>query len=185
MKKLILFALSLVLVTSCFAQRDIKTLEGKTPEQIIAIFGNPEVKDYSMTEYMCPVVFYGTSKFFFVDTSKNSTPAWACQDIETCDPGLCVLSDYIDGGIKIGDSFSKLQSIDFVHSQYGRNKDGNALKASETAYDIISHPANYEVFGEEYQSIYFSVENGIITAFSVISKEDTPYPNYDFSISIW
>ena len=185
MKKYILSAILFVIAMPCFAQRDVKTLEGRTPEQIIAIFGTPVVKDYSTTEYMCPVVFYGTSKFFFVDTSKNSTPNWACQDIETSDPGLCVLSDYIDGGIKVGDPFSKLQSIDFVHSQYGRNKEGNALKSSEIAYDIISHPANYVVFEEEYQSIYFSVENGIITAFSVISKEDTPYPNYDFSVSIW
>ena len=36
MKKFILSAILFVIAMPCFAQRDVKTLEGRTPEQIIA-----------------------------------------------------------------------------------------------------------------------------------------------------
>ena len=151
-----------MLAFPCFAQRDIKTLEGRTPEQIIAIFGNPEVKDYSMTEYMCPVVFYKDKQFFFglVQINDAGDEAFLCGNIETCDPSLCVFTDRIDGGIKIGDPLSKLQLL------------GDALQPNEMPYNIFSHPANYVAFKDECQSYFFSVENGVVTAFSVLEKED-------------
>ena len=162
MKKLILFALSLVLVTSCFAQRDIKTLDSRTPEEIIAIFGKPDVEDFSMNEYMDGVVFYQDKHFFFdlVQINDSGDEAFLCGSIETCDPSLCVFTDRIDGGIKIGDPLSKLQLL------------GDVLQPNEMPYDIFSHPANYVAFKDECESYFFSVENGVVTAFSVLEKDD-------------
>lgn len=158
MKKFVLFTLLFVLSVPCFSQRDLKTLVGKSPKGIISLYGIPEVEDNSLIEYMCPVVFYQNKKFYF---EESETGTWICSSIENCDPSICVLTSFIDGGVKIGDPFSKLECL------------GDRLQPNLMKYEIISHPASHVVFKEEYQSYYFSVENGIITAFSLLTKEDS------------
>lgn len=185
MKKIIILLFATVLSFSAYAQRDIKTLDGKTAQQIINIIGTPDSKDFgeSLPEYDCleykdtyiAIVHLGIDgKTTIIDSFKTSSKKY------------CVLSHLVSGGIKVGDSLSKLQSIDFASTPYGRKKQANALKAfTECEYTIYGYDVNYVIYEQEYSSIYFAVQNGVIKAWSYECKPDSPYEPYDSSIKIW
>ena len=59
----------------------------------------------------------------------------------------------------MGDSFDKLSSYDFEHSRY-------------------------VAFEEEYETLYFAIEDNTIKAIVYSQKQDIPYPNYDGSNSL-
>lgn len=83
---------------------------------------------------------------------------------------FCIFSDFIEGGIRIGDSLERLQSIDYVHTPYGRGRQGNALRKMSNQ--------QYIVYSDEYWDCCFDIENGIITLIQFGSKEDSPSPDY-------
>ena len=185
MKKIVLFILAVLMSIHCFAQRDIKTFEDMSPEDVKALYGTPLVDDDSFDNYSAYVIFYEHFKFYYCELENaQGQMYYHMADFETDSPLFCVLSDYIEGGIKVGDPLSRLQSIDFQHCPYGLNKSGNALKVSTLPYPIFGHPTNYVAFDEQYLSLFFAVEDGVITAFSLLSKEDDPNPN-DPWVPIW
>lgn len=183
MKRRLFILTTLILVTcAAHAQRDIKTLEGKTSSQITKLTGTPSSTDLGKTFSYLDIYEYKDTKFAIDRDSKT------IDSFETTSNKYCILSDLISGGIKVGDCLSKLQGFDFARSKYGRNKSSNALKnvnTSEFRYPIFGNMANYVVNESEYETIFFSVKNGKITAWAYITKEDSPYSPYDSSNTLW
>ena len=169
----------------CLAQRDIKTFDHMSPEDVIALYGTPlRAEEYS-SDYEEYIVFYNHSRFYFCPVRDlNGREYYSLLGFETDSPQFRVLSDYIEGGVKVGDSLTRLQSIDFQHSPYGRNKAANALKPTSRYLIMDSYKSSYVAFEEQYCFLTFCVENGIIKAFALYAKADNPNPNESY-IPIW
>lgn len=188
MKRILVSLLSFFLCSYVFAQVDFRMLEGKTPLQIKALYGAPLVDDGSLNSYSAYVLFYENTHFYFeelTDPNDSNDTIWLLYDFSTCSPDICILSDYINGGIKVGDSFARLSSIDFAHTAYGRNLSSNALQVSTLPYEEYSYEMNYVAFKEEFVTLYFAVTDGIIRAISVSTKGDSPYPPGFPEHNIW
>ena len=169
MKRIIIIAVCLVMATPCFAQWDIKVFDKIGKDAIISLLGTPEPeKKYG--GFMDGVIdvdyFYSTQypgTVFVLDENTLELVGF-----NTDSPAFCVLSDYIPGGFKVGDSLEKLQSFDFAHSVYGKNKPENAL----TLIDSTSERDYYEVYGQEMMFFFFSVKNGIIIGVDMGTVEE-------------
>lgn len=183
MKKTIILLMASMLSFITYAQRDIKTLDGKTTQQIINIMGTPQTQDLSESFSDFDDLYYEDTRIGIIPSSKS------IDFFKTASKKYCVLSHLVSGGIKVGDSLSKLQSISFASTPYGRNKQSNALKpyngVDGVKYPIYGYNANYVIYESEYCSIYLAVVNGIIKSWSFRCKPDSPYENYDSSIKIW
>ena len=143
MKKVITFIVYMMIAVPSFAQWDIKIFDRIGKNAIIQIIGVPD-SDQRRTDWMddCIVIDYrysaeypGTSMVLEEDTLE-------LIGFNTNSPAFCVFSDYIPGGFKVGDSLTKLQSFDFVHTAYGKNQSANALKL----VDSSSERDDYIVF---------------------------------------
>ena len=164
----LLFALGAV---PMFGQIDIKEFDKVGRDAIVAMLGEPlpnrphdeDIPDMIFIRYQGLSI--GLYKLDNLDFVEATTPV------------VCFLSDYIPGGIKVGDSFEKLQSYDFANSVYGRGKPGNGVSLFE--------PGLYVVFKEEFHQFYFYVADGIITEILMSVAEDLPYENYDYSNRLW
>lgn len=171
-----------VIYISAYAQRDIKTLEGKTSAQIIQITGTPVSKDLGETMPDLDMYVFSDTEFS-IDRNTRKIDAF-----ETKSSKYCILSDMIPDGIKVGDDISKLRGFDFAKSAYGRNKPSNALRnvdRNKFDYPILGNVANFVVYETEYHSIYFAVKDGLIVGWAYLTKADTPYEPYDGSIHLW
>lgn len=84
---------------------------------------------------------------------------------------FCIFSDFIEGGIRIGDSLERLQSIDYVHTPYGRNNQNNALRS-------VGNSGYYKTYSDEYYFYYFRIEDGTISEIQFTRKDDLPSPDY-------
>ena len=168
-KTLILLLLALAAMPS-FAQRDVKTLNRKTPAQIISILGQQPCKnqhpaywsqydfpdlahlEFDSNETVIEVFIDNGDEHVFIDwfstTSKN----------------YCFLSDYVPGGFKVGDTLQKIQSFDFAKSKYGRNNPKNALHLGQD-------PKWYIAFQDEGYRLSFRVENNVIVEIWLKSQE--------------
>lgn len=177
-------AIALLLTLFCmqaWAQRDIKTFSKIGQDKIESILGTPDQVEEGMDD---SVLMYYNDKKIVVTINLNSK---LLESVICVNPDLCILSDYIEGGIKVGDPFSKVQGYDFVHSKYGRNKTTNGLiklKDNE-GWWCFDKTTNYVVYREEYQHIAFAVENGIIQGFVYSTYPDAPYMPYDFKNRLW
>ena len=182
MKRILILTAAFLTAVTAYAQRDIKTLEGKTGSQITRLTETPSSTDLGKTFSYLDIYKYKDTEFAIDRDSKT------LDSFETTSDKYCVLSNLISGGIKVGDSLSKLQGFNFAKSKYGRNKPSNGLKnvnTSEFRYPIFGNLANYVVYEDEYQTIFISVKNGRITAWAYITKEDIPYSPYDTSNTLW
>lgn len=169
----IIIALQLVSAITASAQTDIKTFENKDYDYFIETYGQPIVE--STSEKESDVIWLEFSDFFVAfdfETKKLCKCYFTRAD-------FCILSDYIDGGIKIGDSITRLKNVDFAITKYGRNKERNGLSAYQGKL------YNYVIFQEEMHHIYFSIKKGIIKEIMFVAEQDCPYPKYDFSNKIW
>jgi hypothetical protein len=177
MKKYILIILAVLLSLPAFAQKDVfKTLNGKTHAQIIQMFGQPD--DYCNYEDSADdtqIYYYGKT-IFSMDRNR------ILAHFQTDSKDYCILTKFINGGLKVGDPFSKLQSIDFSKTDYGRNKAGNKL-----TYDCTNKDGStdYFVFKEEYHYVYFRVKGGVIISWGLLCKSDKPYENYYYDVKIF
>ena len=90
-----------------------------------------------------------------------------------------MLSDVVPGGIKVGRKLSDLKKIDFVNTRYGRGKQENALRLVDNSSEVKV----YQIFGEEFQSIYLYIKNGVVTSFQYFTSEADI--EYDKSISFF
>lgn len=171
MKKILTWTLCIIVVIPCFAQRDIKTLNRKGKEKVIQILGEPirtEIWDDGVV-----MEYPDATRFCF---TKGT---WELDGFNTDSPKYCVLSDYVKGGFKVGDKFSKVQKFDFVHSKYGKNRSGNALKL----IDSTAERDYYKVFSEEWYHFYFRVKNGVIIGIDMGTPEE--YNGQDMTNKLW
>ena len=112
MKKTILLFAALLLAGAMHAQTDIKTFEGKTRSEFKAIAGAPiatsEGNDRSDPN---EVVFsYRRTVIGFFKRGNKLL----LIDYYSTNPAYCFLSDYIQGGIKPGDPFEKVEAPEAV-----------------------------------------------------------------------
>ena len=178
MKQLLLLVLCVVISIPGKAQRDIKTFDRIGRDAIIAILGEPGGEEY------WGGVMEGYDAVQYPDT-------YVCLDETTSElvgfntksSAFCVLSDYIPGGFKVGDSFAKLKNFDFVHSKYGKNRSGNALKLVDSSVKRDY----YAAYGQERKMFYFEVKDGVIISISLSTMdEDTAsYFKCDMDNSPW
>ena len=174
MKKIITIIICLITMIPCFAQRDIKVFNRIGRDRIIKILGKPgpaEIWDEDLPEY----VF-----LHYKDTDiEIYTEGGEISRFITSSPDFCVLSDYVPGGFKVGDSVSKLKSFDFVKSKYGRNIPGNALKRVDCDGEW------YIAYEKEYFYLYFEIKNQRIASICLESKEEIPYEGYKNPYRLW
>ena len=177
MKKQILIILVVFLSLPAFAQKDVfKTLNGKTHAQIIQMFGQPD--DYCNYEDSADdtqIYYYGKT-IFSMDRNRMLV------DFQTDSKDYCILTKYINGGLKVGDSFSRLQSIDFSKTDYGRNKAINQLSLFRNKTDGTQV---YRVFAAEEHPIYFYIRNGRIISWGLHSTPDKPYENFNYNVKLF
>ena len=175
MKKVISVATLLFASLICFAQMDIATLDGKTPNQIISIIGAPNVVD--TVGHTCSVtLIYGDCVVFLDEMSEDDGEYRLCG-FETDSPSYCILSDLVPGGIRVGDRMSKLQSLDFVNTKYGKGNTQNAFKSGRIETKLLTdagkaYVVNYSLFGAERVVYLFCIEGETVRALSMISKEE-------------
>ena len=171
MKYLSVFLFSFVLLLPCYAQQDIKIFDRIGHDGIVKILGQPistdgmdglEVLEYPGQTLICINEETGELAGFNTDSAK-----------------YCVLSNYVKGGFKVGDKFSRVQKFDFVHSKYGKNRPENALKL----IDSTEERDYYSVFDQEWISIMFRVKNGIIIGIDMSTPEDDD--GYDKTNKPW
>lgn len=184
MKKIIILAVCLMAAVPCFAQWDIKTFDRIGKNAIIQILGVPEpemkyggfMDDVIVVDYMYSTQYPGT--VFILDEGTLELVGF-----NTDSPAFCVLSDYVPGGFRVGDSFEKLQNFDFVHSAYGKNRSGNALNL----YDSSSERDYYVAYDLERKFFFFSVKNGVIIGIDMgtLSDDAALYLNCDMTNSPW
>lgn len=183
MKKAVIILLGIFSVCRLAAQVDIKSFQRLSCEEIAALISKPTIdkhEDYPDCEFLN----YSDTRIVVCNYSNGKH---SLDDFETLSSDFCVFSDYIEGGIKPGDPLSKLQSIDFVHSKYGRNNPKNGLTRipEGEGSSCVGQLTNYVVFLKEYQRVEFVVENNTIKGFMFFCLEDAPSLNYDFTIRIW
>lgn len=164
-----------------FAQIDIDSLYNKTPNFVIQTLGEPSFKDFGDKYMAAATLFYQNSRFYF-DESEGE---WWLDCFETDSNDFCILSDCFEEGIKVGDSFQRINNLDFVNCKYGNHKSGNSLKRVSNAfrYKPLGHLVNYVVFEEEPVSFYFSVCNGVIVAIAMKSKEVSTWTHQSVQIA--
>ena len=132
MKKILSILIAIMMsVLSAYAQIDITQFNKVGPKAVSALLGNPpeqwrdDVYPDSWIlgdeEYFSGICSFGAR--IVLDYDDN-----ALLGFDTKSPNYIFLSDYIIGGVRVGDSISNVEAYDFVHTAYGRNKESNALK---------------------------------------------------------
>jgi hypothetical protein len=178
MKKTIIFVVVFVLAAPgfpSFAQRDIKSLNGLSDAQIRQVLGNPVDYDAGSGGDAC--FYYYPAATIVMTADKREV-----ENFNTDCPDYCVLTKFIRGGIKVGDSIEKLNRVDFSKVDYGRNNPQNALTFLP---DASGNSCNYVIFQKEAIRVYFKIENGVIKRWRLSTPRDIPYAPYDSSISFW
>ena len=180
MKRLLLLLTLAQICISTYAQRDIKTLEGLTSIEIIEAMGPASSADLGNSFPDVDIYEYPDTRFGILKNSKK------IEFFTTKSAKYCILSDIVSGGIRVGDSITKLINIDFTKCAYGRNKKSNALKDSpKLVHDLIGYASNYVIFEDEYHSIYITIKDDKVIAWGFSTKADAPYEPYDGSIHLW
>lgn len=176
MKQVIAFFTCLIWAVPCLAQRDIKTLDKIGRAAIVDMVGQPDGKEYwgGVMEGYDAIQYPDT----YICLDENT---FELVGFNTTSPAFCMLSDYISGGFKVGDSLNRLKSFDFVHSKYGKNRSGNALEL----IDSNSKRDYYEAYGLERISFMFLVKDGKIIGISMAKRSEDSSRNCDMTNSPW
>ena len=170
MKKILFLFLAAVISLQAKAQfSDIKVLVNKTPDEVTLLYGTPNQIDNGLINQADKTLIYSDFQVFY---DKNANDSVVFSGLSFSSDRFCVFSDFIDGGIKVGDSLERLQSIDFVNTPYGRGIQGNALT-------VLNNQNQYVVYANEYWDFCFDVEDGVITLIQAGKKEDLPYSGYN------
>ena len=145
MKKILAIYICFIVALPCFAQRDIKTLNRIGKQKVIQLLGSP-INTIIWMDGGVVLEYPDATRLCFNDGT------WELDGFNTNSPKYCILSDYVKGGFKVGDKFSKVQGFDFVHSKYGKNRPGNTLKL----IDSTAERDYYKVFSEERYHFFSS-----------------------------
>ena len=117
-------------------------------------------------------VFYPGAQFYFYASygpaRPEKEPVYVLDGFETESPDFCILSDCFPGGIKVGDRLERLKQLDFVHTRYGKGRAKNGLRLAGNHSELDE----YIIFGEEYNSFYLYVKDGIVQSISWITPDD-------------
>lgn len=186
MKRSINIILAIFLAHTAMAQTDIKVFNKIGPDAVldklydlgfyqdvdgIDIYMSWEEYDEgvllenSAGDYPDPLVFLANDTYDLIGFETSS-----CE--------FLFLTDYVDGGIRVGDPVAKALGVDFSQSQYGRGKQKNNcrhVRKMSSGEDV------YLIFGEELYHISLTVNNGIIHSIVYIKGDEEPYANYDYS----
>ena len=175
MKRILNCFLVLVLALPCYAQRDVKTLNKIGHEKIIKLLGVPTGQDGIDNYFPDTVIMeYPDDTRFCFDADT-----WELTGFNTNSSKYCILSDYVKGGFKVGDRFSKVKAFDFVHSKYGKNRKENALRL----IDSNERRDYYVIYAKEKIHFFFRVKDGIIIGIDMgTPEEDT---GYDKTNKLW
>lgn len=182
--------LSILLHVAGLAQTiDIKDIVDKSPSEIIALFGEPAHIDTN-EYFMCDTtLLYDDVIILFMNSAIDNRPQCdgitisksAIKNQSFCKRNgleisdkLCILTDYIEGGLKLGDSLERLRSVDFVNTEYGRGRPENKLKKSQ---------GEYVAYQAENCHFYFRIEDGMIQTIIYAPPIDAD-PNNTNSYSI-
>ena len=168
MKKTVIFLLLTLFAVPSFAQRDVKTLNRKTPAQIISILGQEPCKnptwwsdndfpdlthlEFDNNETVIELYIGSGDEHVFIDKFSTASNKY------------CFLSDYIPGGFKVGDTLQKIQSFDFAKSKYGRSNPKNALH-------LHQDPKWYIAYQDEGYEILFKIKDNVVVMILLRSKE--------------
>ena len=157
----------------CMAQIDIATLDGKTPDEVIKMFGTPVDQDRNYDSYDCAAVLIYKNCKIYLDALYNndgSAKGYTLCGFETDSSSFCILSDVYPGGIKVGDKAADLEKFDFANCKYGNHR-------TENNFTKI-HATEYILFKERYEHYYFTVQDGIIKSITLSQAQDW-YPEVD------
>lgn len=184
MKKILTLLVCIGSSIPCLAQLDIKSLDRIGKEEIIKIIGVPEPEEqdpgkmdgYIYVDYTYSDVLPGT----WIVLDENT---YELTGFNTNSSNFCVLSDYVPGGFKVGDSFTKLQDFDFVHSPYGKDRPQNALKL----IDKTTEREYYKAYAAERKQFLFRVKNGKIIGVDMLTLDEDAafFYNCDMSNNPW
>ena len=178
MKKILLLLSLLAAILPTFAQHvrnkpfdPTLNPERLTPDEIIGLFGKPEQIDSALIDDGLGI-FYPEARFYFYESydpaRPEKEPVYVWDGFETESPDFCILSDCFPGGIKVGDRLERLKQLDFVHSRYGKGRAKNGLRLAGNHSELDE----YIIFGEEYNSFYLHVKDGIVRSISWVTPED-------------
>ena len=173
MKRIYALIVMLLAAIPCMAQIDIATLDGKTPDEVIKMFGTPVDQDRDHMDYECDAVLIYKNCKIYLDTRYNkdeSLNGYTLCGFETDSPSFCILSDVYPGGIKVGDKAADLEKFDFANCKYGNHRTENNFTKL--------HATEYILFKERYEHYYFTVQDGIIKSITLSQAQDW-YPEVD------
>ena len=170
MKKTILLLLLALAAMPSFAQRYVKTLNRKTPAQIISILGQQPCKNQHPA-YWSPYDFPDLAHMEFDNNETvievyidNGDEHVFIDKFSTTSDKYCFLSDYVPGGFKVGDTLQKIQSFDFAKSKYGRGDPKNALH-------LHQDPKWHIAYEDEEYEILFKIKDNVVVMILLRSKE--------------
>ncbi|MBQ7467597.1 MAG: hypothetical protein IJS75_01905 [Bacteroidales bacterium] len=173
MKRIYALIVMLLAAIPCMAQIDIATLDGKTPDEVIKMFGTPVDQDRNYDSYDCAAVLIYKNCKIYLDALYNndgSAKGYTLCGFETDSSSFCILSDVYPGGIKVGDKAADLEKFDFANCKYGNHR-------TENNFTKI-HATEYILFKERYEHYYFTVQDGIIKSITLSQAQDW-YPEVD------
>jgi hypothetical protein len=163
MKKIIFIFAALVTGIQAFGQvTDIKYLATKTPQEIVALYPGSTINTNARWDYDVDVLIENSD--FEIGYDRLIDGTYSINYFDFTSSLFCLFSDYIAGGIKIGDSLERLSSIDFAHTPYGRGKTENNL-------ELVS-PNLYQAYKTEGFYFYFELEDGVIAKILISTIAD-------------
>lgn len=182
-QKSILIILALLITIPTMAQTNLVDLYQANDSQVRARFGEPI--QCEIPEGFGGYCYEYENMVFWYD---NTTGNRHLEGFEIANNRVKVLTNFITGGVKVGDSFSKVLNANFIHTKYGKNNSKNGLQ-TETGYLLscggVDINSTHILFKEEYQYFVFTVENNIIKAIAMYSKDDCPDEGYSYSNSVF
>lgn len=182
MKKIGLIILAAFFTYAAMAQTDIKVFDKIGPDAVLNKLC--ELNFFQEPEYFSSLHWTKSENGLVLENEKGGVlnPSVVLADntyeligFETTSDRFLFLTDYIPGGIKVGDSISKVQNVSFSDTEYGKgNPKNNCTK-------VFSSPEGgiYQIFGAELFTYTLNVQNQMITAISYSMKQDEPFAGYD------
>ena len=175
MKRIIITITAILAAVAMNAQQvDIKQLHRAGPDAVYNLLGNPVGESWTTYEQEGIMCLGSQTKYGYGPSGVIVTllkDSYALESFKTENPRYLFLTDFVQGGVKVGDPVSKLENVDFAHTRYGRNKMENDFKFVRTTE---TGKAVYKIFAKEYQSFTIYAKNGKIISILYSSKQELP-----------
>jgi len=184
MKKNIILLAVLLLPMTATGQTDIKKFLHMSPTQVQKTLGYPQTAlatTWVQDEYTGNGVYLvekATNEPYdpAISLAKTSS-GYTLEMFSTSKPDFLFLTNYIRGGVKVGDDISKVRNYKFSGTKFGRNKPGNNCRQAGE----VEGQNCWIIFGEEAEYIQILTQGSTIVSIGYFVKEDLPYQGYDTS----